>query len=428
MVVQEHLEKSSVFLYRMLIALCFVFIAAAFLFNYPGEEIHRLYRICTSPCNLITDYFELAGVGATLLNVALVVLIALGVLKLNRATLTGVPLAAVLMVTSFSFFGKNPFNSLPIAPGVFLYAKLSQQEYKQVQTLVFSSGLSPLVSLIAFGFNLPWYCGIPLSYLIGILTGIVLGPFSAVCSKFHQGFSLYNTGFALGVIGLLLASVFRMIGLEIPSFSVISTATHPGIVGIISAFFLFMLIAGIRIMTIEKQYNYVELLKSSGRVVSDHVVLFGLGPTLLNMGIMGLLATGLMLLLGAPINGPVLGGIFSVAGFSAYGKHPRNALPVFAGLLAAAALHREAVNSTSVCLALLFGSALAPLAGTFGITAGVIAGYVHMAIVFNTGYLHGGMNLYNNGFTAGFVAALLVPLFEFVRDLRRRRKDEEIVE
>ena len=35
-----------------------------------------------------------------------------------------------------------------------------------------------------------------------------------------------------------------------------------------------------------------------------------------------------------------------------------------------------------------------------------------MSLISNTGYLHGGMNLYNNGFTGGFVAAVLVLLFQ----------------
>ena len=33
----------------------------------------------------------------------------------------------------------------------------------------------------------------------------------------------------------------------------------------------------------------------------------------------------------------------------------------------------------------------------------------------NIGYLHGGMNLYNNGFAGGLVAAVLVPIIESFR-------------
>ncbi len=40
----------------------------------------------------------------------------------------------------------------------------------------------------------------------------------------------------------------------------------------------------------------------------------------------------------------------------------------------------------------------------------------------NVGMLHGGMNLYNNGFSGGFVAALLVPIFDSLNRKKRRRK------
>ncbi|MDE7245264.1 MAG: DUF1576 domain-containing protein, partial [Oscillospiraceae bacterium] len=46
---------------------------------------------------------------------------------------------------------------------------------------------------------------------------------------------------------------------------------------------------------------------------------------------------------------------------------------------------------------------------------GVAAGFLHMTIVQNTSILHGGMNLYNNGFAAGLVCLLLVPVIESVQ-------------
>jgi hypothetical protein len=44
----------------------------------------------------------------------------------------------------------------------------------------------------------------------------------------------------------------------------------------------------------------------------------------------------------------------------------------------------------------------------------------------NIGYLHGGMNLYNNGFSGGFVAAFLAPLFALIQDSRKGRKDSAL--
>ena len=45
-----------------------------------------------------------------------------------------------------------------------------------------------------------------------------------------------------------------------------------------------------------------------------------------------------------------------------------------------------------------------------------------MSLVTNVGFLHAGMNLYNNGFSGGFVAALLVPLMDTLDQLRIARK------
>jgi hypothetical protein len=36
-------------------------------------------------------------------------------------------------------------------------------------------------------------------------------------------------------------------------------------------------------------------------------------------------------------------------------------------------------------------------------------------MVMNTGYLHGGLNLYNNGLAGGLVAIILVPIIEAFR-------------
>ena len=67
------------------------------------------------------------------------------------------------------------------------------------------------------------------------------------------------------------------------------------------------------------------------------------------------------------------------------------------------------ITSPGVLLATLLCTCLAPIAGQFGWGWGMAAGFLHMTIVQNTSILHGGMNLYNNGFAAGLVCILLVP-------------------
>ena len=103
-------------------------------------------------------------------------------------------------------------------------------------------------------------------------------------------------------------------------------------------------------------------------------------------------------------------------GFGAFGKHPRNAIPVMLGVFLATQLKLWDTNATGAILAALFGTTLAPISGQFGWKAGILAGFLHMSMVMNVGYLHGGLNLYNNGLSGGIVAATLVPILDAFRE------------
>ena len=125
---------------------------------------------------------------------------------------------------------------------------------------------------------------------------------------------------------------------------------------------------------------------------------------------------------GVRLNGPLVCCVLSMTGFAAFGKHPKNILPVMAGAcLAKTLLVAVPFTAPGPLLAVLFCTGLAPIAGQFGVFWGMVAGFLHMTIVQNTSILHGGMNLYNNGFAAGLVCVLLLPIIEA---LRSRSKEE----
>lgn len=133
------------------------------------------------------------------------------------------------------------------------------------------------------------------------------------------------------------------------------------------------------------------------------------------MALLGLIGTAYVLLIGAELNGPSLGGIFTIVGFGAIGKHPKTILPVMLGVFLATRFMVWETSAPASVLAALFSTTLAPISGVYGPVAGLVAGFFHMIIVMNVGILHGGMNLYNNGFAGGFVAAFFVPIVEAVR-------------
>jgi hypothetical protein len=141
----------------------------------------------------------------------------------------------------------------------------------------------------------------------------------------------------------------------------------------------------------------------------------GVPASLLNMGLLGALMWGYAFVVGADLNGPVLGGLFTVIGFAAFGKHPRNVWPVLAGVVLAALVFGKELSAPGVILAALFATTLAPLAGEFGPVVGVLAGFVHLAVVLRAGAWHAGIGLYNNGFAGGLTATFLVAVIEWFR-------------
>ena len=129
-----------------------------------------------------------------------------------------------------------------------------------------------------------------------------------------------------------------------------------------------------------------------------------------------------MLAVRGDFNGPVLGGILTVIGFAAFGKHPRNSWPVVAGIVIAALAFGRTLDAPAVILAALFGTTLAPVAGQFGIGAGLAAGVLHLVTVERSGAWHAGIDLYNNGFAGGLTATLVVGVIEWYKSVAGPRE------
>jgi len=168
--------------------------------------------------------------------------------------------------------------------------------------------------------------------------------------------------------------------------------------------------------------RYLDILKTYGLSGTDYVKSEGFAPTLLNMGINGVMSTLILVMIGGALNGPTIGGIFTIVGFSATGKHIRNIFPIMMGVILGGLVQNWSITDPSALLALLLSTTLAPIAGEFGVLAGIMAGFLHSAAALNVGIVYGGMNLYNNGFAGGLIATFLVPVYQSVRDRRARAK------
>jgi hypothetical protein len=119
------------------------------------------------------------------------------------------------------------------------------------------------------------------------------------------------------------------------------------------------------------------VIATTGQAPTDFIALAGIGPTFANMGLCGAIAMAYILVVGGELNGPVIGAIFTIVGFAAFGKHPRNIVPIMVGVFLGSLAKPWNVDDPSILLAALFGTTLAPIAGRFGWHWGVVAGFVH---------------------------------------------------
>ncbi len=165
-------------------------------------------------------------------------------------------------------------------------------------------------------------------------------------------------------------------------------------------------------------------MRLSGQAPSDFVSQFGIGPTLANMGLAGAIGMVYILAVGGDLNGPVIGAIFTIVGFAAYGKHPRNIVPIMLGVFLGSLAKPWNAGDPSIQLAALFGTTLAPIAGRFGWHWGIVAGFVHSSAALSVGSVHAGLNLYNNGFAAGIVASVLVPVIMAIQSRHDKGREQ----
>ena len=372
------------------------------------------WKIQVSETGLITDPVAIGGVGAALLNSALILFISTMLVRRVRAPFSGVSLACLFMMAGFALLGKNLLNIAPVLFGGWLYSRYKQESFARVVYLtMYATCLSPLVSF-TFAHSMGWLrwpamllCGIGIGFLVPAVAGFTI--------RVHQGYNLYNVGFASGFLALAAASVLKGLGVELATETTWSEDSH-----VVLCILLAALIAGLLILSAvlgcRNWKSYRPILRHSGRAVADFILLDGVARAFANMAMVGLIALLYVLALypmGVRLNGPLSCCIISIMGFGAFGMHPKNILPVMLGAnLAAFFLPQLPFTSPSVLLAALLCTGLAPIAGRFGWAWGTVAGFIHMCVVQHTSGLQGGVNLYNNGFTAGLVCVLLVPIIE----------------
>lgn len=393
---------------------------AGFLLDSPSNILNGLWSIIICEDSLITDYVLIGGPGAALVNSAIVTAISIGVLYAADDILNGMTPVVIGLMSGFSLFGKNFVNIWPILLGTWLYTRYRKEPFGAFANIgLMATALAPIVSYISLDNG--W--GHPLLGLTaGLVIGFVMPPLAAYTYRIQNGMNLYNMGFACGLLAFIFVPLMSSLGADPTTYYRWASGYNAVFSILLAGLSLLLILAGL--FTSGKPVwavwaGYRRLLQTSGRTPSDYLRMFGHNVVMVNAGINGLIGTCFILAIGGDLNGPTAGGILTLIGFSAFGKHAFNILPVMSGVVLGGVVMHWSLSDPAVQLACLFCTTLAPVSGYFGWPYGVLAGFLHSSVVLYTGSPVAGMNLYNNGFSGGLIAIVLYPA---IIAIARRRK------
>lgn len=213
----------------------------------------------------------------------------------------------------------------------------------------------------------------------------------------------------MGLLGMIYVSLFKSYGFTFENQLLWDTNKN------INLYIIFMIISVIilayGLFKDKGIKNYMRLLNTTGKKAS-YIEDFGLNTVFISMGALGIYTLSFLFILDIPLNGPILGGLISIMLFAGAGKHIKNLTPIFLGVLLGGLTSVWNMSDPTAGVAFVFLTGLAPLAGSFGFLPGLLAAFITASVARNTGTLHGGMVLYNMGFSIGLVCLILVPLYE----------------
>lgn len=405
-------EASRSTMYNVLYILPLAMVLFALLTTSPRELVEGIETIYKSNDILLTDYLLIAGTGATFLNAAVVLLVNLWLIRRLDLKPNGIIIAALFLLTGFSFMGKNIFNIWPFYLGGYIYSRYHGISYKNVVIInMFSTAFSPITSLIGelMGHNV--IGALVIMALVGGFIGFIMPTVSSHIVTFHSGYNLYNMGTAAGFVGMLVYALMNESNIDVSTNYALLEGNDWSVISFLLFYCIALIIIGYCIN--DKSFKgYRHLMKHSGRLITDMIKQDGFGLSLINMGILGLMCIAFVLIVGGTFNGPTVAAMLTVIGFGSFGKHPRNVWSIVVGVTIGWYIFKIEASTSILIISALFGTTLAPIAGEYGAIIGILAGIVHATFIQNIGALHGGLILYNNGLSGGIIAAVLIPVID----------------
>lgn len=384
------LSTNSIFLFLLSYGLATTL--TAFVVTSPPLLFRGMQQIIASPSNLITDYVHIAGVGPAFLNSGLLTLSSLFLLRKHKHHFCSITVSIIMMLSGFSFFGKNIVNSAPIILGCLLYLRIHHSGRQDLLVMgLLSTCLSPIVSTIySVPTSLITYK--LLALFVGLLIGYTILPIFEFLKVHTKELNLYNMGFAAGFVGIL--GNFAM-----KKFLTIKIVPHTLSFEHHETLLYFLLILFSLPLLIVLYFSKLQPIHSK-------IFLLDL-KKILRFSLYGYFAILICLGLQVPLSGILVGAVLTFAGFSMYNFKFRYFFFPAVGILLTALFFYQDIATTNHIVILLFGSTLAPMTRKYGLLTGILSGMIFSVITRNANQLTAGINLYNCGFSGGVTVLLM---------------------
>ena len=402
-------------------------VAAAFMPD-RHDMLSGLCRILNSPTKAATNFFSVGGYAATFLNMGLVGLICTFLYCIPGRQANNAATLVTLLTVGFGSWGIHILNIWPTILGVALHCIVKGEKLgSRTNAMLFTTGLAPFISELMVRYPNPEVVGIhPAGVALALIVGVGVGYFMPAgldnSPKIHKGFALYSAALPIGMTAVLLNGVlYRAMGVPVPEAVSDLSVADSGICNtfciiLFSVFILAALCMGC------SPRHYIKSILSPLHVVHFGAA-FGNAAMLMNAGVFGLFILGYFNLVGAEFNGIIFGSIFCMLSTCNSGSHPINAIPIIMGYGFAEFFFQTMnpfsggqfdmyLSSQALIVGICYANGLSPIAHEYGWRYGIIVAAMHFCMVTTTPQLHGGMCLYNGGFTAALVCLLVLPGME----------------
>ena len=405
------------------------FLIAAFFMPDRQNMLPGLLNIFCNPTLSGTSFFDVGGYAATFLNMGLNALVCTAFFWIPGEKECHSAVLVTVLTTGFGSWGIHIVNMWPTMLGVLLYCIVKKEKIgDKSNDFLFTTGLAPFMSELMVrypnddvtGFSLQ---GIALAVLVGAFAGFFIPAGLDNSHSVHRDFSLYSAALPVGMTAFMIqGSLYKAMGVEIPGAVTDLVLVSPAIVNtfcciLFGSCVLFALLIGCR------PRDYWQLLTDPAQI-QNFAATYNNATFLMNVGMYGLFILTYYNIIGAPFNGITFGVIFCMLSTCNAGSHPGNVWPIMLGYAAASHVFQflspffgaeftQFLHTQSIVVGLCYANGLSPISDEYGWLYGMIASMMHFCMVTTLPVLHGGMCLYNGGFTAGLVCLLMVPGLEW---------------